>query len=70
MFPMYDLLNRWKFFEQMLGKDDQILNINDAVAPGHWADVTKWIVRTPVVHHYDHVGRIFLGARAFSLENM
>ena len=35
-----DLLSQWNFLEQMLGQDDQVLDIDDTVAPGHRADIT------------------------------
>ena len=40
LIPTCDLLSRREFLEQMLGKDDQILDIDDSVTPRHWADVT------------------------------
>ena len=58
---MCDLLNRlsWRdFLEQMLGKNDQVLNIDDAIAPGHGAYVTQGVIRAPVIDHDDHIGSI------------
>jgi len=42
----------------MLGKNLQVFNIHYAVTPGHRADVTERIIRTPVVNHDDHVGGV------------
>ncbi len=46
------------FLKQMLSKDNQVLDIDYAISPGHRADVTQGIVFTPVVNHNAHVGRI------------
>jgi len=35
-----NLLNRWDFLKQMLSEDDQVLDIDDAVTPGHWTNIT------------------------------
>ncbi len=53
------LFNRWKFLKQVLCKDNQVLDIYYAVAPGHWADVAKWFVCAPVVNDDAHVGSIY-----------
>ena len=42
----------------MLSQDDQVLNINNTVAPGHWADVTEWFISTPMVNNDAHVGGV------------
>jgi len=44
--------------EQMLSKDDEVFDIDDAVTPGHRTNVTQGLVRTPVVNHDAHVGGI------------
>ena len=41
LFSICDLLNWWKLFKQMLGKDNQILDVDNTITPGHWADVTE-----------------------------
>jgi hypothetical protein len=33
------LFNWWNFLKQMLSKDNQILDIDDAVTPWHWANI-------------------------------
>ena len=38
-------------FYDMLDQDDQILDIDNAVAPGHRPDVTQGIICTPAVDH-------------------
>ena len=55
---MYRLFNWWKFFKQVLSKDDKVLDIYDTVSPGHRANVTQWLARTPIVNHNAHVRRI------------
>jgi hypothetical protein len=35
------LLNWGDFFKQMLSKNYKILNIDNTISPGHWANVTK-----------------------------
>ena len=35
-----DLLNRRELLEQMFGKNNEILDVNNTVTPGHGADVT------------------------------
>ena len=40
LLPMCNLLSRWNFLEQMLGQNNQVLDIDCAVAPRHRADVT------------------------------
>ena len=42
----------------MLSEDDEVLDIDDAVAPRHRADVTQRIVCAPVVDHDAHVDGI------------
>ena len=42
----------------MLRKDDQVLDVDNAVAPGHRADITQRLVCAPKIHHDTHVGRV------------
>ncbi len=51
--PICNLFNWWNFLKQMFSQDNQVLDIYNAVTPGHRANVTQWIVFTPVFGH-DH----------------
>jgi hypothetical protein len=43
---------------KILGKDDQVLDIYNPIAPRHRANITQWLVHAPVVSHYAHVSSI------------
>jgi len=52
--PSCSLFTRFKrreFLKQMLGKNDQILDIDNAIAPRHRANIIQRLIRTPVVNH-------------------
>jgi len=40
LFSVSDLLNGRKLFKQMLRKNDEVLDVDDSIAPGHGANVT------------------------------
>ena len=42
----------------MLSKDNEILDIDDAVTPGHWANIAQRLVCAPVVHHEAQVSGV------------
>ncbi len=48
--------HRWrKFLEQMPGKDNQVFNIDDTVAPGYETDITQLIIRNPIINYNTHI---------------
>ena len=44
--------------KQVLRENDQVLDIDYAVTPGHRANIVQWLVRTPIINHYAHIGRV------------
>ena len=39
----------------MFSKDNEILDIDNTIAPGHRANVTQGIICAPMVHHDAHI---------------
>ncbi len=50
-----NLFNRCSFLEQMLGKDYQVLDIDNAIAERHRANITEWFICAPVINHNTYI---------------
>ena len=50
--------NRWKFFKQVFGENDEVLDIDYAITPRHGADITERIIRPQVVNNNTHVSGV------------
>ncbi len=57
--PVCNKFDWENLLEQMLSKDNQVLDINDAVAERCRANITQGIVLAPVVNHYAHIVSIY-----------
>ena len=39
----------------MFSKDNQVLNIDNAITPGHRTYVTQWLICTPIINNDTHI---------------
>ena len=63
LLPTCNLLNWfnwWNFLKQMLSENNKVLDIDYAVAPGHRANITQWLICMPVIKHYTDVRTVHL----------